>query len=313
MLMVLTLSSFATYLILTLVPRISGLPFNDIVHLSPQSDHRTTRAGLIAQAISHTGIFTAPALLFAAFTHPRLREYLGLRLPGKPAHWLMVTGIMLGLVPVFIWGETWMLKHLHFGKWADDLQHANDGTIKAFLKLSTGPDLALLLSVLAILPAFGEELLFRGVLLRLFHRRNFKARIEEGAETMTIGTAGKRGMIVPIIFTALLFAAIHFNPYGFPFLFIAGVMLAMIYYLTGSLLCGIWGHFLYNGIQVSAVFLTQSNSSAQEIANGEQLPIAFPLVGIVIFALSFYALVRARTPLAPNWSLDFKPGEEQGV
>jgi len=312
MLMVFTLSSFATYLALMLVPGISGVPFNDLIHLTPLSNYKAIRAGLSAQAIAHIGMFMGPALLFAAFAHPRVREYLGLRAPGKPVHWLLVTGIMVGLVPVFIWGETWMIKHLHFGKWADDLQRANDGTIKAFLKLNTGQDLLLLLTVLAILPAMGEEFLFRGVMLRLFHRRIYKAPIEEAGNGSVVMPNGKRSMLLPVIFTGLLFAATHVNPYGFPFLFVAGCMLALTYYLTGSLLCSLWAHFVYNGIQVCAVFLTQDNSSAQQIAAGDQLPIAFPLVGLVIFALSLYGLVRARTPLPADWSVDFKPGEEGG-
>ena len=309
MLMVLTLSSFATYLILTLTPRLSGLAFSEVARLTALSDQKTIRAGLIAQAVAHVGTFMGPALLFAAFTHPRLREYLGLRAPGTPAHWLMVTGIMLGLIPVFIWGETWMMQHLHFGDWATRLQDANDNTIKAFLKLTTGPDLAMLLLVLAVLPAVGEEFLFRGVLLRLFHRRMYKGAVfEPGAALKSVGEP--RSMLFPIIFTSLLFAAIHVNPYGFPFLFVAGCMLALIYHLTGSLLCSLWGHFLYNGVQVSTFFLSPGAKAAQEVSNTEQLPIVYPLVGLVVFALSFYALFRNRTPLPANWSVDFKPGEE---
>ena len=310
MLMILTLSSFATYLVLTLVPRLSGIALDDLINLTPVSSTRATRAGIIAQGISHLGTFALPALLFAVFCHPRVREYLGIRAPGKPQHWLMATGIMVGLVPVFLWGEAWMLKHLHFGNWATERQAANDNTFKAFLKLKTGPDLALLLTILALLPAIGEELLFRGAMLRLFHRRVYKVSppVVEGDKAVV--PDAQRSMLFPVIFTALLFAVIHVNPYGFVFIFIAGCMLSLIYYLTGSLLCAIWAHFLYNGIQVASVFLTHHNDAARIVAENDQLPPIYPIAGLVIFALSFYALVRTQTPLAADWSLDFKPGEE---
>ena len=311
-LMVSTLSSFATYLVLALLPRVTGLTFNDLVHLGPLSTLKTIRTALIAQAAEHNGTFLAPALLFASFAHPRVREYLGIRAPGKPIHWLLVTGIMLGLIPVFLWGESWMARYLHFGKWADNMQQENDNIIKAFMKLNTGPDLGMLLAILAFLPALGEELLFRGILLRLMHQ--LIQWISRMLPSATVGDAviqpGALTMLIPVIFTALLFAFLHTNPYGFVFIFIAGCVLAMIYNLTGSLLCSMWAHFLYNGTQVAAVFVTQHNEAAQKVAGGENLPIAYPLIGLLLFALSFYALVRTQTPLPVNWSADFEKNEE---
>jgi hypothetical protein len=57
MLLVLTLSSFATYLVLALGPRLSGLTMNDFVKLSPLSTVKAIRVGLIAQAVSQLGTF----------------------------------------------------------------------------------------------------------------------------------------------------------------------------------------------------------------------------------------------------------------
>ena len=306
---VFTLISFATYLMF-LLPHLSGVSVNDMVHLTPTSSPKTTRIGLVALAISNIGTFAAPALLFASLTHPRVREYLGIRAPGKPLHWLLVTGIMLGLVPVIMWGENWMMEHLHFGKWADDKQLESDNIFKAFFKLNTVPDFGLLLLVLSLLPAIGEELFFRGVLLRLLHKRALKAPPSATVADTVIMPDVQRSMLFPVIFTALIFTFWHSSPYGFAFIFIAGCILALIYFLTGSLLCSMWAHCLFNGTQLVAVILSQHNDAVRKVAEGDHLPAVYPLAGLVIFAVSFYALVRTQTPLPANWSADFKPGEE---
>ena len=305
LLMIFTLTSFATYLILVLLPKLSGTSIADIAVLGPASSFKTIRGALVAQGASHIGMFAGPALLFASFTHPRLRQYLGIRRPGKPIHWLLTTGIMIGLIPVFLWGESWMVQHLHFGKWADDMQQEGNKTVLAFLKLNTGADLAMLLIVLAVLPAIGEELVFRGILLRLLHSRIWRAAANIKIAGKIVHPDVQRTMVVPVLLTSLLFAAIHRNPYGFLFLFIAASILALIYFLTRSILCSMWAHFLYNGTQVAAVFFAQKSSAAQSIVADETIPIIYPIIGLLIFVASFYLLVKNQTPLPGNWSDDF--------
>jgi len=311
MLMVFIFMSFSTYLVLVLVPKIMGVKIADIAGLSGHSSFQVIRATLVAVAISHAGRFAIPALLFAVFVHPGAREYLGLRAPGKAIHWVLVTGIMLGLIPLLLFGENWTIQHLHFGKWADDMQQTGSSQVNAFLKLSSGPDLISLLAVLALLPAFGEELVFRGVLLRLFHRKIVSSLPLLEINGKQIQPDTQRTMVLPVIGTALIFALIHFNPYGFVYIFIAGCVLALIYFLTGSILCSMWGHFLYNGTQILTIFLMEKSKSGSATAVNENLPIWLPFIGLIIFATSFYLLVSQQTPLPGNWSNDFSKEESQ--
>jgi membrane protease YdiL (CAAX protease family) len=300
-----TLMSFATYLVLALIPKLTGLSFDDLTQLSSKSSIAAIKAGLWTQAISHAGTFAVPGLLFAAFTHPRMREYLGLRAPGKAIHWVLVTGLMLGLLPIFLWGEAWMMQHLHLGKWADAMQKTNDDTIGAFMHLDSGGGVLILLVVLAALPAFGEEIVFRGIILRLLHRRMGR-RLFADPEAGYTPQDVQWTMFFPVIISALFFAGFHYNPYGFVFIFIAGCVLALIYFLTGSLLCSMWAHLLYNGLQVVAVFFNKHDVAAQKIAQGENLPAIYPLIGLALFAICFYLLVKHQTSLPADWSDDFK-------
>ncbi len=309
--MILTLASFASYLVLALVPKLSGVSFADLTQLNAASSINVIRAALLAQGVSHLGTFALPGLLFGLTTHPRILNYLGLRAPGRSIHWLLVTGVMLGLIPLFLAGEAWMMAHLHFGAWANELQAANDNMIGAFLRLNTPGELLLLLVILALLPAVGEELVFRGVLLRLLHRKTAQVA------AIASGTPGQvpdaqRSMVMPVFLTALLFACIHLSPYGFVFIFIAGCVLALVYFLTGSLLCSIWAHFLYNGTQVVLVFMSGRSAGLKQVAEGSALPAIYVLAGLSLFVISFYFLVKTQTPMPVNWSDDFRDGPKDG-
>lgn len=296
----------AQYLILRFFPSAFGIKNSELLSIGPDSKIIAIKAAVFAQAIGHIATFTVPALLFAFMAHPRVAGYLGFRKPQNPLHWLYSGGIVLGLLPFFLTGAAWVEHHVHLGGWADKLQKANTDTTLAFLKLRGPGMLPLLLFILALLPAFGEEIMFRGILLRLFHHRNtdFSTDPESRKDNRP-----RNKMMLPIILTSLLFALIHFSPYGFVFLFLAGCMLALIYYLTGSLWCNIWAHFLYNGIQV-AIVLLGSDASASKVNEGGDVPFSLVLAGLLLGAGSLYGLFRSRRPLPPDWSEDYLPAEK---
>ncbi|MDR3318197.1 MAG: CPBP family intramembrane metalloprotease [Clostridiales bacterium] len=80
---------------------------------------------------------------------------------------------------------------------------------------------------IALLPAFGEELLFRGLLLN--------------------GTK-KIGTVFAVLLNGALFALYHMNPDQLIHQFVLGVVLAYFVLRTGSLWVGIIGHFSNNAI-----------------------------------------------------------------
>jgi membrane protease YdiL (CAAX protease family) len=92
------------------------------------------------------------------------------------------------------------------------------------------------LLMIAILPAIGEELLFRGVLLRLFREWT-------------------KNVHVAIIITALLFSFIHFQFYGFLPRFLMGVLFGYLVYWSGSLWVSVIAHFVNNGTAVIVAWL----------------------------------------------------------
>jgi membrane protease YdiL (CAAX protease family) len=94
--------------------------------------------------------------------------------------------------------------------------------------------------VMAAIPALCEEWLFRGVIQK---------KLVDAMPRPWLG----------ILLGAIVFSAIHFQFAGFiPRLFL-GVMLGYLYFFSGNIWISIWGHFVFNGIQVLSKYLNIQN------------------------------------------------------
>ena len=85
-------------------------------------------------------------------------------------------------------------------------------------------NLFLMLAYCAV-PAFCEELVFRGILCREYERHSPVAAIASAS---------------------IFFAMLHFDPGQFPVYLFSGVVLAMVMYATGSLVASMTVHFAFN-------------------------------------------------------------------
>ena len=112
---------------------------------------------------------------------------------------------------------------------------------QAFIKADTLDVLWVNLLVIAILPAIGEEFLFRGVL------QNF-VRL----------TTGKKHFAVWMI--AIVFSAFHGQFYGFLPRMILGAALGYAYLFTGNLWISIIMHFVNNAFAVVSSYTPIKNN-----------------------------------------------------
>ena len=116
--------------------------------------------------------------------------------------------------------------------------------------------------VVAVIPAIGEELIFRGILQNKFHIY-FK------------------NIHVAIIFTSILFSGFHLQFFGFiPRLFL-GILFGYIYYWSGNLWYPILGHFVNNGFTLILIYLYQTGYIGVDIEAQD----AYPLNIILIFSV----------------------------
>ena len=109
---------------------------------------------------------------------------------------------------------------------------------KVFLGTNTYIGLAVNLFVIALLPAIGEELLFRGALQRLL-----------GELT--------RNKHAGIVLSAIAFSALHMQFYGFLPRMMLGIYFGYLVLWSGSLWPAIIGHFINNATAVVFYFVQQ--------------------------------------------------------
>lgn len=87
--------------------------------------------------------------------------------------------------------------------------------------------------VVAVMPAFCEELIYRGVLFRGYRRS---------------------GALVAVLLTAFLFGMMHMNLNQFSYAFVLGALFAFVTEITGSILPAVLLHIFVNGKSVAILY-----------------------------------------------------------
>jgi uncharacterized protein len=118
-----------------------------------------------------------------------------------------------------------------------------------------------------------------------------------------------RNMIIPVLFSAAVFSYAHANVYGALPIFIAGILLAVIYNLTGSIWCSILAHIVFNGSQIVLHYIAGDNPAVKSFLNAEALPLEYVALGAVVFGASLWLLIKNSTPLPATWADDFTESE----
>lgn len=231
--------------------------------------------------------FGVPAFLFAYLAHPRPVPYLGLQPVKNPKQWRWIPLVVLGMVPILMtiggYINTWNL-----GKTAHELQQIRQNQINTYLKGVGGWELLRNLFYLAVLPAFCEEFLFRGV-------------VQKFAFSYT------KNVVWTVVISALSFALVHLSVYDFLPIFLAGLLLAWIYQQTSCLWLNITVHFLFNGSQLVLAFWAARNEAFNQAGQNSTYLVIAALVGLVALWLALGKLYHLRTPFSKVWSVE-EPG-----
>jgi CAAX protease family protein len=135
------------------------------------------------------------------------------------------------------------------------------------------------LVVIAVIPAIGEELVFRGLV------QNHLVRITKNIH-------------VGIWLAAFIFGAIHLQFYGlFPRMFL-GVLFGYLYYFSGKLSYAMFAHFFNNGLAVVAVYLHQIGKIDYDIESTESLlwyQVLFSAIVLILLLFGFEHIVNKKS------------------
>ena len=130
-------------------------------------------------------------------------------------------------------------------------------------------DFLLAFLIVAILPAVGEELLFRGLV---------QPKLQEALGNPHIA----------IWLTSFIFAALHFQFFGLVPRMFLGAIFGYLYYWSGSLLLPMLAHLINNGYSLLLLYLHQQGTIEQDITEAPSLPYTYILVFLLLGSMGFW-------------------------
>lgn len=226
----------------------------------------------VLQIFSSAGLFLLPSLVLARIESKNPMQWLKFNNSLSSLLILLILVLMLAGNPVLelIVELNKAMKLPHFLRDVESWMLAKEKQMeiltKQLLTMKDWKDLSINLLMIAILPAIGEELFFRGCVQRLFTKwvKNYHAGIW---------------------ITAIIFSAIHIQFYGFfPRMFL-GALFGYLLIWTGNIWYPIIAHFVNNGVTVIAAYVYQrQGKSLDEFETATQAGWPVYLASAVILA-----------------------------
>ena len=247
-----------------------GVDLNELASIIANPD--TAKAiGFIKfyQLLNQIGIFILPVTAYSVFVSTSTATYL--KLNTKPSLLsLFIAGLVVYTILPFLNYVADINQHIvlpeafwSIEQWmkAKELQAAE--LTKVFLKADTLGGLSINLLIVALIPAIGEELLFRGVFLKL---------IKEMTNSLHLA----------VIISALLFSAIHLQFYGFFPRFLLGLILGYSFVFTRNLWVPIFLHLVNNASTVIVYYLHYNGYIKISMENFGSSPNPIYIVGSLL-------------------------------
>jgi membrane protease YdiL (CAAX protease family) len=219
-------------------------------------------------------------------------------------------------------------------KYFEGMEKNYDEQVKLIGNVKTAGQYVLSLFIIALLPAIFEEAFFRGTLQNLLSRWKNSGTVyifllailaiavrqiwfpqsngwffygfllvallivfRSHAITGAINRLTNHWLL-PIIFTSILFSAVHLSWYGFIPRFILGMVLGLIFYRTNNLFYNMLVHFVNNAAVITVMFFEAKQIKPAEPAAEQQFPWWAALISIVILFLLFRLL--RKLPQSPK-------------
>lgn len=241
---------------------------------SPPAERNFLRA---ANLFTHLFTFTVPALLLAVILYRR--RWAGfLKLNRLPSANVLIAGIFF-LLGIFVFSQFayWLNRQVPLPSWASDMESSAGRLIEGLLVMESPWELGFTVLIVAVLPAVGEELVFRGVLQQELEKASGKP-------------------IAAVWISAFIFSAFHLQFAGLLPRFLLGAGLGYLFYWTRSLWAPMAAHFLVNGLQVAGQYYRRQ--SLPETAIEEVNWPAIAIAAFLVAGLSSY-LYRRRKNVKP--------------
>ena len=261
----------------SILPLLFDIVFSDLSSsLSDYSIPKSVNALKFLQLFTSVGLFIVPPLLFVYFTGFQLQ--LSQKINRQTV--LLAIAIMLIANPfvayLMQWNQSLVLPDFleTVQRWMEASEQKAMQLTEAFLAMNSMGDLFINLFLIALIPAIGEELLFRGVLQQLFAKWTGKIHLA-------------------IFISAFLFSAIHMQFFGFLPRLVLGLILGYMFYWSKNLWLPILAHFTNNALAILFTYHFVADKVQIDFLN-EEIPVNFSgaLISFLAVALLMYLLYK---------------------
>ncbi|MBN2263578.1 MAG: CPBP family intramembrane metalloprotease [Prolixibacteraceae bacterium] len=231
----------------------------------------------MAQSI---GLFVFPAIIAAFLFGGKLTSYLNLKRRPYVFSGIMAIVIILLASPLInvlgVWNAEMQLPDFLHGieQWMKQSEESAAQLTELFVKADTVGVLLFNILLIGIIPAIGEEFLFRGVIQRIF-------------------SEWTKNHHVAIWLTAILFSALHLQFYGFIPRALLGAMFGYMFVWSGNLWLPVLAHFVNNTAAVFAYYLYGKGSISIDpdsigVGTAYQIAAIISLIFVIVFFLFYY-------------------------
>ncbi len=244
------------------------------------------------QVIQSIGLFVAPPFAIGLLYHGNIREYLRINCSTKARSFILASVCLLITIPAINFlgdlNGRMSLPAAFSGleNWMRNMEEGAKELTEKFMAVEGISGLLFNIFMIAVLPALGEELMFRGVFQRIFS--NWTKNHHWG-----------------IWITAFLFSAMHMQFYGFLPRMLLGAMFGYLLVWTGTMWVPILAHFVNNLMGVLGYFLMGKGLLPKDIEEWGTGPEQVSLVIISFLAVSgllylIYAGEQHKTKMPAN-------------
>lgn len=243
--------------------------YEGLAYLAPsQMSNLTLNHPDLLNVLQSILIFALPALIYVNVFPMERFGYLRLNVPVRANTVLFGIAGLVVLIPAMDFGIVAIRNSITNPELLTFIETLEKASV---LPMPTFGSFLFCLLANALVPAFCEELLFRGSIQQVLMERS-------------------ANRVFPIVVSALVFTLFHANPTQLPFIFLSGLILGYAFYRTGSLRITVIMHFCFNGTAILLDYMAQHNPAVRN-----WMPGAFVAVGCVAVSAFFLYLLWRKT------------------
>ena len=242
------------------------------------------------QVLQSIGLFVVPPFILGFLYHGNVKEYLLINRSAQSRCFVLAVFCLLAIVPFinFLGDINSKMSFPSFlsglENWMRNMEDNAKVLIDKFMTVNGFGGLLFNVFMIAVLPAIGEEFMFRGVIQRIF-------------------TDWTRNHHWGIWVTAFVFSAMHMQFYGFLPRLVLGAMFGYLLVWTGTMWVPVLAHFFNNLVGVLGYFLigegTISND-VEEFGTGQGelfvVIISVSVAGWLLYLIYKYGQQKTKMP-----------------